>query len=52
MLNLVLLTEALFELSYAATGIKDLLLARVERMACCTNVSVDAAVLLGAAGNE
>ena len=50
--KLGLLTEALLELGNAATGIKNLLLARVERVASAANVSVDGSTLLSAACGE
>ena len=50
--KLGLLTEALLELGNAATGIKNLLLARVERVACTANVGVNCAALLSAACGE
>jgi hypothetical protein len=46
--KLGLLTEALLELGNAATGIKNLLLAGVERVASAAYVSVDNTILLGA----
>jgi hypothetical protein len=50
--KLGLLTETLLELSDTAAGIKNLLLACVERVACAAYVSVDCAALLGAARGE
>ena len=50
--KLGLLTETLLELSDTAAGIKNLLLAGVERVACAANVSVNGAALLGAARGE
>ena len=50
--KLGLLTETLLELSDTAAGIKNLLLACVERVACAANVSVNGAALLGAARGE
>jgi hypothetical protein len=50
--KLGLLTEALLELGNAATSIKNLLLAGVERVASTANVSMDSAALLGAACGE
>jgi hypothetical protein len=50
--KLGLLTEALLELGNTATGIKNLLLAGVERVASAANVSVDSSTLLGAASCE
>jgi len=50
--KLGLLTEALLKLCYAATGIKNLLLARVKRMASAAHVGVNCATLLGAARGE
>ena len=50
--KLGLLTEALLELGYAATGIKNLLLARVERVASAAHVGVNCAALLSAACGE
>ena len=50
--KLGLLTEALLELGNAATSIKNLLLARIERVASAANVSVDSSTLLGAASFE
>lgn len=50
--KLGLLTEALLELGNAATSIKNLLLARVERVASAANVSVDSSTLLSAACSE
>ena len=46
------LAEALLELGNAATGIEDLLLARVEGMTLAAHVGVDLAVLGCAAGHE
>jgi len=51
-IKLSLLTETLFEFSHATTGIKNLLLAGVERMAFAANVCVDLTTLCGAAGYE
>jgi hypothetical protein len=50
--KLGLLTEALLELGNTATGIKNLLLAGVERVASAANVSVDSSTLLGATSCE
>ena len=50
--KLGLLTEALLELGNAATSIKNLLLARVKRVASAAHVGVNCAALLGAACGE
>ena len=50
--KLGLLTEALLELGYTATSIKNLLLARVKRVASAAHVGVNCAALLGAACGE
>lgn len=50
--KLGLLTEALLELGNAATGIKNLLLARVERVASAAHVGMNCAVLLCTACGE
>ncbi len=50
--KLGLLTETLLELSDTAAGIKNLLLACVERVAGAANVSVNRATLLSAASGE
>jgi hypothetical protein len=50
--KLGLLTEALLELGNTATGIKNLLLARVERVASAAHVGVNCAALLSAACSE
>jgi hypothetical protein len=50
--KLGLLTEALLELGYAATGIKNFLLARVERVASAAHVGVNCAALLSAASGK
>jgi hypothetical protein len=50
--KLGLLTEALLKLGNAATGIKNLLLAGVERVASAANVSVDSSTLLSATCSE
>src|SRR5687768_18236215 len=46
------LAEALLELGHPATGVEDLLLARVERVALGADVGVDAAADLRALGGE
>ena len=50
--KLGLLTEALLELGYAATSIKNFLLTCVKRVASTANVGVNCAALLGAACGE
>ncbi len=50
--KLGLLTEALLELGNAATSIKNLLLAGVERVASAAYVSMDSATLLRATSSE
>jgi hypothetical protein len=50
--KLGLLTEALLELGNAATSIKNLLLAGVERVASAAYVSVDRSTLLSATSCE
>jgi hypothetical protein len=50
--KLGLLTEALLELGDAATGIKNLLLARVERVASAAHVGMYVAALLRTACGE
>jgi hypothetical protein len=50
--KLGLLTEALLELGNAATGIKNLLLARVERVASAAHVGMNCAVRLCTACGE
>ena len=49
LIKLGLLTEALLKLRDATAGVKNLLLACVERVACAANVGVNCAALLSAA---
>jgi len=50
--KLGLLTEALLELGNAATSIKNLLLAGIERVASTAYVSMDSAILLRTTSGE
>src|SRR4051812_31170646 len=52
LLALGLLSEARLEARHPATGVEDLLLARVERVAGRAHVGVDVAALRGAARGE
>jgi len=51
-IKLSLLTETLLEFSHATAGIKNLLLAGVERMTFAAHVCVDLTTFCGATGFE